>query len=108
MPSSHQIIPIPDININIQHSSTITSEKGIESGISFGLADPDDGDEIIVDIYHDPVYNSFVFNTVGGVTKCRWEPGTAKGEDPRISILTKPSQFVFPDQEMIFGVELGK
>lgn len=97
-----------NFQIDIQHSSTITNEKGSESGITFGLGDPDDGDELVVDIYHDPVYGSFVFDTVGGRTKCRWEPGTAKGEDPKITVLNKPSQFIFPNEEMIFDVELGK
>ncbi|GFH57722.1 hypothetical protein CTEN210_14198 [Chaetoceros tenuissimus] len=75
-----------NLQIDIQHSSTITNEKCSESGITFGLGDPDD---------------------VGGRTKCRWEPGTAKGEDPKITVLNKPSQFIFPNEEMIFDVELA-
>ena len=48
-----------------------TTEK--ESSISVYLGDPDSSDEFSVDIFLDPVYNTFVFKTISGISACPWE-----------------------------------
>lgn len=95
-----------EATLHVEHSSSISTTRESETEISFSLGDPDDGDEIVVEIYHDPKYNSFVFETVGGRTRCRWEQGTMRSEDPRIRLLSRPSQFVFPTEDMIFEIEI--
>jgi len=93
--------------LHIEHSSSISTTRESETEISFSLGDPDDGDEIVVEIFHDPVFGSFVFNTISGRTRCRHEPNTVKSEDPRIRLLSRPSQYIFPTDEMIFDVEIA-
>lgn len=96
-----------EATLHVEHSSSISTKRESETEISFSLGDPDDGDEIVVEIYHDPTYNSFVFETVSGRTRCRWEQGTLRSEDPRIRLLSRPSQFVFPTDDMIFDIEIA-
>ncbi|GFH57847.1 hypothetical protein CTEN210_14323 [Chaetoceros tenuissimus] len=95
-----------DYGIQVSHTSAITDESSEETTVSFVLADPDDGDELVIDIYHEPVYGSFVFDLKAGITKCVWEgEPTLMGEDPKLTVTTAPSQFVFPTDEMIFDLE---
>ena len=54
-----------NFDFHVEHSSSVTSEDEAETSISFGLGDPDDGDEIVLEIFHDEVYGSFVFKTIG-------------------------------------------
>ena len=79
-PLTHNFIWFLDVSLSIEHSSTRGFSNEQETAISFTLGDPDDGDEIVVDVYHDKTYSSFVFNTVAGRTRCHNEPGTIKGE----------------------------
>ena len=69
-----------EISIEIEHSSMEGSIDGEESSISFALGDPDDGDEIVVDMYYDQTFNTFAFDTVAGTTRCHQESGTRAGE----------------------------
>ena len=69
-----------EATLHIEHSSSISTTRESETEISFSLGDPDDGDEIVVEIFHDPVFGSFVFNTISGRTRCRHEPNTVKSE----------------------------
>ena len=68
------------VSIEIDHSTTKGNIYGQESSISFGLGDPDDGDEIVVDMYYDEKFNTFAFDTVAGTTRCHQEEGTIAGE----------------------------
>ena len=95
-----------EATLHVEHKSKISTTRESESEISFSLGDPDDGDEIVVEIYHDPKYNSFVYKTVSGRTRCRWEQGTMRNEDPRIRLLSTSSHFVFPTDDMIFEIEI--
>lgn len=96
-----------EATLHVEHSSSISTTRESETEISFSLGDPDDGDEIVVEIYHDPRFNSFVFKTVSGRTRCRWESDTMRSEDPRIRLRSRPSHFVFPTDEMIFEIEIA-
>ena len=69
-----------EATLHIEHSSSISTTRESETEISFSLGDPDDGDEIVVEIFHDPVFGSFVFDTISGRTRCRHEPNTGKSE----------------------------
>ena len=95
-----------DFGVEISHTSAITDESDQGTTISFVLADPDVGDELVIDIYHEPVYGSFVFDLKAGITKCVWEGApTLMGEDPKLTVIKAASQFVFPNDEMIFDLE---
>ena len=69
------------------------------------FGDPDAGDEFVVDIYHDPIFHNFVFNTVAGRSRCRYEDNTIAAEQPDIKIVSYPSQFIFPNDSMEFEVD---
>ena len=75
-----RLICFSDASIVIEHSMTDGNINGEESTVSFALGDPDDGDEIVVDMFYDPIYNTFAFDTVAGTTRCYHESGTTAGE----------------------------
>lgn len=60
----------------------------------------------MVDIYHDPIYRSFVFNTVAGISRCHQEKNTIAAEDPRLTLVSQPSGFIFPDEVIEFEINL--
>ena len=95
-----------NFGVEVAHTSAITDDSSQETSVSFVLADRDDGDELVIDIYHEPVYGSFVFDLKAGITKCVWEgEPTLMGEDPKLTVTKAPSQFVFPTDEIIFDLE---
>ena len=93
--------------LHIEHSSNLETSSEQATSISFGLGDPDDGDEFVVDIYHDPEFGSFQFETIGGRSRCVHEDKTLPGEEPRITIESFPSKSIFPDELMTFTVTLA-
>jgi len=77
-----------------------------ETSVTIVLGDEDPGDELVVDLFYDKTYGTVVFETIAGRTKCPQELGTLPQEDPGIEISVFPSEFVFPDDEMVFELEL--
>ena len=70
------------------------------------LGDADIGDVFDVEIFMDPDYGTFVFHVVSGVSKCPVEKGTTPREQPSLSLASRPSAALLPDETMIFEVEL--
>jgi hypothetical protein len=93
--------------LHIEHSSNLETSSEQATSISFGLGDPDDGDEFVVDIYHDPQFGSFQFETIGGQSRCVHEDKTLPGEEPQITIESIPSKSIFPDDDITFSVTLA-
>lgn len=62
-----------------KESSRERSVSGSQS-YSFKLSDPEIGDYFDVEVFQDPVYNTPVFRTVAGVSRCPHELGTAPRE----------------------------
>ena len=60
----------------------------------------------MVDLYYDKTYGTFVFDTVAGMSKCIHEKGTARSEEPSLRIISLASSFIFPDEEMVFEIEM--
>lgn len=87
-------------------SATIKEESGRETTVSFVLGDEQPNDEFVVDIYVDPIYGTFVFNTVSGRSRAPHEPNTLKGEDLRIS-MERPTRPVMPTEAIVFDITLG-
>lgn len=56
------------------------SESALTTEHSFTFSDDDEGDQIQVEVYEDPVYGTPVFKTVSGMTKCPHEPHTLARE----------------------------
>ena len=90
---------------SITHRTSISSEQIKGSSISVEFGDADVGDEFLVDIFLDPMYNTLVFRTVEGQSKCPNERGTRAIERPGIQVLKRP-KFVMEDELMVFDVEL--
>jgi len=64
------------------------------------------GDEFVVDMFLDEKYGTFVFNTVGGQSKCPHEVNTNPIELPNLSLETAVG--ITPvDESMIFKVGLN-
>ena len=47
-----------------------------------------------------------IFKTVGGQSKCPHEEHTEASENPKLEIKKLPSTHVFPDEKMVFEVEM--
>jgi len=95
------------IKIKTSHTSTKTSQEEDSTSVGFVLGDQDPQDEFVIDIFADETYGTLMFKTVAGRSKCPHEVNTAAIEDPRMEISKYPSQFVFPDDKMIFELELS-
>lgn len=93
--------------LNVESTHSWMENKGSKdsTAVSVTLGDDDPGDEFVVDMKLDKRYGSLVFETIAGRSKCPWEAKTLPQEDPSIEITRFPSQFVFPDDEMIFELE---
>jgi len=83
-----------------------TAETDMASSIGFTLGDPDTGDVFDVDVFVDPNYGTFVFNTVSGQSMCPSEAGTEARELPGIKILNSPLGPTMPDEDAIFELLL--
>lgn len=95
--------------LNLAIETTHTWNKSMknikETSVSVVLGDDDPGDELVVDLFYDTKYGTVVFETVAGRTKCPQELGTLPQEDPGIEVSILPSEFVYPNDEMIFELE---
>ena len=98
-----------------EYLSSRTSDRAFEgtstessSSVSLFLGDPNPNDEFVLDIYLDPIYKTFVFKVLSGISSCPWEgPPLQRLEDPQLS-LSGPSQtFVPENQPIIFKVEMS-
>ena len=92
--------------VEIKHSMLKEETSEDSTSVSFHLGDPDPGDEFVVDIFVDNRYGTFLFETVGGISRCPHEPNTLPGEDPKLTLLRTPSAYVDPDSTMLFEIEL--
>jgi len=93
--------------IHVTHESTDESTDTESTSIRFTLGDDEPGDEFVVDLYYDEKFGTIIFDTIAGRSKCPHETGTAAIEDPRLIIKSYPPQHVFPDEDMIFEIELS-
>jgi len=96
-----------DVQLHIEHTSVVGQSANQDTSISYALGDPDAGDEVVVDIYHDRVFNTFAFNTIAGKTRCYHEKNTKAGEEPFIEVTSTPSQFIFPDEDIVFDFTIA-
>ncbi|MEW6752418.1 MAG: LamG-like jellyroll fold domain-containing protein [Candidatus Latescibacterota bacterium] len=60
--------------------------------VGFVLADDDAGDSYTVNVKHDPVYGTPVFETVSGFSSCPWYPGTVPFDEAQLTV--SPTQRV--------------
>merc|ERR1712038_1044227 len=95
-----------NLNVHVTHESTKGETDTEQTSIGFVLGDNDRQDEFVVDLFYDDQYGTVIFKTVAGQSKCPHEPNTAAIEDPRMVISSRPSQNVFPDEEMVFELEI--
>ncbi len=100
-----QFLPL-EFNIHVLHESTKETSQTESTSIGFVLGDDDPQDEFVVDLFYDDKYGTIIFNTVAGQSKCPHEPSTAAIEDPRLVISKRPSQHVFPEEDMVFELEM--
>lgn len=95
-----------DFSLHVSHETSYGKSEEDSTSISVSLGDPDIGDEFVVDLYYDKTYGTFIFDTVAGISKCIHEKGTARSEDPQLRIISSASSFIFPDEEMVFEIEM--
>ena len=98
---------ILNLKTHVIHESTKDDTDAESTSIGFTLGDDDPGDEFVVDLYYDEKFGTVIFNSIAGRSKCPHEAGTAAIEDPRLVITSYPSQNVFPDEDMVFELEMS-
>lgn len=62
------------------HTTLQSVESSVEVEHSYTLSDGDDGDQLQVAVYEDPIYGTAVFKTLSGMTMCPHENGTLMRE----------------------------
>ena len=105
--SETYLIARKDFQVVVEHESVKTDKEEESTSVSVTFTDADFDDEFVVDMYYDEVYGTFIFNTVSGRSRCMWEKGTGRAEDPSLVVLESASSYVFPDEPMIFEVEMN-
>ena len=85
----------------------VKGKAELSTSVSASLSDPDIDDEFVVDIYYDDKYGAFIFNTVAGRSRCIFEEGTLPNEDPQLRLVRPESPFIYPEESMIFHVEIA-
>jgi len=100
-------VDLLDLNIHVLHQSTKRKADTTATSIGFVLGDNDPQDEFVVDLFYDEKYGTVIFKTVAGQSKCPHEASTAAIEDPRLLITSRPSQHVFPEEDMVFELEMS-
>eukprot|EP00559_Dactyliosolen_fragilissimus_P002088 CAMPEP_0184871508 /NCGR_PEP_ID=MMETSP0580-20130426/40756_1 /TAXON_ID=1118495 /ORGANISM="Dactyliosolen fragilissimus" /LENGTH=2372 /DNA_ID=CAMNT_0027374173 /DNA_START=995 /DNA_END=8116 /DNA_ORIENTATION=+ len=95
-----------DLNVHVVHQSTKGETDTTQTSIGFVLGDEDPQDEFVVDLFYDDKFGTVIFETIAGQSKCPHEPNTAAIEDPRLIISRRPSQYVFPEEDMVFEIEM--
>ena len=96
-----------DLEQHGDYHHTRTDGDGDSTAIGFVLSDPNAGDVFDVNIYIDPVYKTFIFETFAGRSKCPVEGGTQARERPHIVLENGPNAAGHPDEPLIFEVSLS-
>ena len=99
--------PSFDVDETLSHHGSKSTDSNTK--VSFVLGDNDvyGTDEFTVDVYTDPIYGTFVFDTVGGQSRCPHEEGTVPAAEPKVVVYEEPKRPVLPDDIMVFKVLLG-
>ena len=61
----------------------------------------------MVNLYYNENYGAIIFESVGGRSKCSHEASTISVEDPSLVITFYPPQNVFPNEDMVFELEMS-
>ncbi|MEL7533344.1 MAG: FlgD immunoglobulin-like domain containing protein, partial [Bacteroidota bacterium] len=85
-------------------SRTTSQSRDITTG--FTLSDSDNGDNYTVNLKHDPVYGTPVFEMISGATSCPWEGGL-KRQGVQLSVDRNAAIDVPSDQAAVFDLTLG-
>jgi hypothetical protein len=75
--------------------------------IGFVLTDDDMGDNFTIDVKHEPVYGTPVFETVSGFSQCPWEPNTVPFDGAQLAVSPAREVDVMPDEVASFELNLG-
>lgn len=100
-------LSILNLKTHVIHESTKEKTDTESTSIGFTLGDNDPGDEFVVDLYYDEKFGTVIFHSVAGRSKCPHELGTSAVEDPQLEITAYPSENIFPDEDMIFELEMS-
>src|SRR6056297_675746 len=84
-----------------------TVARSQSNTIGFFLGDDDSGDSFSVNVMSDPVFGTFVFNPVAGVSSCPWESGTLPRDGVQLTADQLTIGDVPQDQAATFRLTLG-
>lgn len=94
-------------NFKMETGSSTTNTQLNETVTSYILQDDDLGDDFTVNVRRDPVYNTPVFELVGGTSSCPYEPGTQSRDAVELSVDKTIVTNIPTDGEAIFTFLLG-
>ncbi len=93
--------------LKIETGESKTSTVLASSTFEYQLDDDDNGDFYSVDVKKDPVYNSPVFELVGGRSSCPYEPGTQPRDQIQLACDNPSVSGIIPGGEAEFIIKLG-
>jgi hypothetical protein len=96
-----------DVSYEVHGMQRVNFRKDAKSSIGFHLEDADYGDAWTLDVFIDPYYGTFVFNTVGGYSSCPAEAMTTPREVFDIQIIERPLVATQHDQSAKFVLEVS-
>eukprot|EP00730_Choanoeca_flexa_P006247 TRINITY_DN12116_c0_g4_i1.p1 TRINITY_DN12116_c0_g4~~TRINITY_DN12116_c0_g4_i1.p1 ORF type:complete len:1227 (+),score=233.93 TRINITY_DN12116_c0_g4_i1:332-3682(+) len=73
---------------------------------SFVLSDKDAGDKFVIKLARDPLFDTIVFSTIAGISKCNHEINTVAREQPSIVLGASPGGAVLYNEAAIYTVTL--
>ena len=83
-----------------------SSSDGSSTGVTFTLADDDQGDQFYVLIRRDEEYNTPIFKTIGGRSSCPFERNTQPREGVKIEVLNGATQVTPAGTKAIYKLRL--
>ncbi len=95
-----------DITGIVSQSVGTDNDNGESTGITFTLADDDQGDQFYMLIRRDEEYNTPIFKTIGGRSSCPYERGTQPREGVRIEVLNGATQVTPAGTKAIYKLHL--
>ncbi|GAB5534291.1 MAG: hypothetical protein Rubg2KO_05400 [Rubricoccaceae bacterium] len=99
---------VVDALINVDTEQTFGQSSSTENthNVGYTLSDSDAGDSFTVDVARDPVYGTYVFNTISGASSNPWEPNTQKRDLPQLEIDPPSRDGVFEGEKAVFTLSL--
>ena len=95
------------VTFDVDQVATQTDEDLEQAVIGFVLSNDDESDIFDVEMYLDLDFNTFVFLTTSGQSRCPNEQCTVPVEVPSLQLISGPTSPVLPTDSLIFQLQMS-